>query len=112
MAAFRHALALLMALTLVLAPLTSAFGAMHAAMPDEPCAVAQADSGDSGCCDQQQGNRVCMAHCAASGSIQTPVVQQQVFPFSASSYVPAALVRVTASQAPAPDPAPPKSSAD
>ena len=111
MIGFRHILAILTAFTLALTPLAGAFGAMQAAMPDEPCAAAQAGGADSGCCDEEQGNRVCMAHCAAGSSILTPVVQQHPFPLEISTFVLPVLVRITASQAPAPDPAPPKTSA-
>jgi hypothetical protein len=107
--ALRPALAVLVALVLAIGPTLGALAAGQAAGPHAAMEMSH-DGGDDGCCDHsdRDAGKACFAHCSA-GVIDTS---------SAVMAAPAATdcavsnaVRLSASHAPVPDTAPPKSSA-
>jgi len=107
--ALRPLLAILVALVLAIGP---TLGTLAAAETPSPHAAMQMshDGGDDGCCDHADSDagKACFAHCAA-GVIDT---SSAVLPAPAvNDCAVAASVQLSASHAPAPDTAPPKSSA-
>jgi hypothetical protein len=105
----RSLVAVFVALLLATGPALSALASAQAANPH--AAMAMSDSGmDDGCCDHSDSDAAtaCIAHCAAG-------VIDVCFAFlpatAVSDPVAAVFVLPSASQAPTPDIAPPKSSA-
>ena len=110
MARFRHAFLLLVAVILATGPALSALAAAAPAAHSHAAMTMSDGGGDDVCCDHSipDDNTVCAAHCAA-GIIAASMV---FVPSEAvSTSVAAVFILPSASHAPVPDIAPPKSSA-
>ena len=107
--ALRPLLAVLVALVLAIGPTLGALASARTASPHAAMEMGH-DGGDDGCCDHSDSDagKACFAHCAA-GVIDISIA---VMPApAANDCAVSASVQLSASHAPMPDTAPPKSSA-